>query len=296
MVSKKILVIAFMLLFPVFSWSQEISKATQMFRSNIEVFLKEEGFAPSIDKEGSILFKKEGTRYWIDITDDKPFYVVFYTEGLSTKDANQDLVHKAINETNMNIRAIKCSYKGDYVSLVIESYYHDAESFKYVFYTYLNILELASEAVKDEYSKYDTSSSYKSTSQSHNSLESKGSVTSRTGNTLYLSCPIRETEYHKWWIFTIDLNPSNTILQERVVPKSDNTFVFSDMTEYIEDCDTGKRYPIQSSSLGTRSNPTILHGKSAHSFSSTFPALPNSVKRINIWSGSDYYVKNMKIR
>ncbi len=62
-----------------------------------------------------------------------------------------------INDVNTNIRVIKCCYNNDFVSLGIESYCYVAEDFKYVFYTYLGILELADIAVKEAYSQYDTS-------------------------------------------------------------------------------------------------------------------------------------------
>lgn len=95
--------------------------------------------------------------YWIDVIGDKPYYVTFHRESIGTKDANLNIVLKAINDVNTNIRVIKCCYNNDFVSLGIESYCYVAEDFKYVFYTYLGILELADIAVKEAYSQYDTS-------------------------------------------------------------------------------------------------------------------------------------------
>lgn len=284
-------------------WAEEMSYAAKTFRTNIQGFLREEGFATSIDNDGSLCFKKEGTSYWIDVLGDKLFYVTFHREPIGTEDASSTNILKAINDVNTNIRAIKCCYMNDHVSLAIESYCYVAEDFKYVFYQYLGILEASNELVKEAYAKYDTtaSTSYnKNASSSSYSGKSSPSNTSTSGtvkgNTVYVNGPILETSYHKWWCTSIDLNSYNTVVHKVVVPKTTNSWVQATKDEYIEDCDTGKRYYIQSSSIGMAPQKTTLNSKSSKAFTDTFPALPSSVKRINIWSGSDYYAKNLQIR
>lgn len=286
-------------------WAEEMSYAAKTFRSNIQAFLREEGFAPSVDSDGSLCFKKEGTAYWIDVIGDKPFYVTFHREPLGTDNAPELAVLEAINEVNTNIRAIKCCYMNDHVSFAIESYCYVAEDFKYVFYSYLGILEASNDLVKEAYSKYDSSSSnsssykgnssgnYSNRSSSTNSASTSGR---KSGNTVYINGPILETSAHKWWATSIDLNSYNTVVHKVVVPKSEETWVWATKDEYIEDCDTGRRYYIQSSSIGMEPNKTTLHSKESKPFTDTFPALPSTVKRINIWSGSDYYAKNLQIR
>lgn len=294
----------FLSMFTLCGWAEEMSYAAKTFRSNIQSFLREEGFAPTIDKDGSLCFKKEGAQYWIDVIGDKPFYVTFRKEGVRTKDANATAVLQAINDVNTNIRAIKCCYYNDYVGLGIESYCYVAEDFKYVFYTYLNIFEAAEEAVKEAYSKYDTSNSSYNGGSSRNggsgnrSSSSTTSTTSgcRSGNKVYINGPILESLHHKWWATGIELNSYNTVVSLVVVPKTTNTYVCSTKNEYIEDCDTGKKYYIQSSSIGIDPKQTTLYSKQSKTFTNTYPALPNSVKRINIWSGDGYYAKNLQIR
>lgn len=280
--------------------SKELSYAAKNFRSNIQSFLREEGFSPSIDKDGSLCFKKEGKDFWIDITGDKTFYVTLHREPLGCKDANPTYVLKAINDVNTNVRAIKCCFQGEYVSLGIETYCYVPEDFKYVFYTYLNILDFGVSELEEAYSKYDTSSNkmgYGNRNSNSNSNTSSSSHTgSRSRNPIYINGPILETKYHKWWATQLELNSSNTIVQLAVVPKIESSVVWSTQDEYIEDCDTGKKYYITGSSLGLEPNHTTLHSKEIKSFTHTYPALPLSVKRINIWSGSDYYVKNLQIR
>lgn len=302
---KKIATLAIFLFLTTFiGWAEEMSYAAKSFRSNIQSFLREEGFAPTVDNDGSLCFKKEGTAYWIDVIGDKPFYVTFRKEGVGTKDANATAVLKAINDVNTNIRAIKCCYYNDYVGLGVESYCYVAEDFKYVFYTYLNILDAAEEAVKEAYSKYDSSnsssnnSSYRNNGSGNRSSSSTTATTSgsRSGNKVYINGPILESSHHKWWATGIELNSYNTVVSLVVVPKTTNTYVCSTKNEYIEDCDTGKKYYIQSSSIGIEPKQTTLYSKQSKSFTNTYPALPNSVKRINIWSGDGYYAKNLQIR
>ncbi len=286
------------------SWADEMSYAAKTFRSNIQSFLREEGFAPSVDNDGSLRFKKEGTAYWIDVIGDKPFYVTFHREPLGTEDAPELSVLKAINDVNINIRAIKCCYTKDHVSFAIESYCYVAEDFKYVFYSYLGILEASNDIVKEAYSKYassSSSSSYKNSSSGNSNYRSGASSAStttgtRSGHTIHINGPILETSYHKWWATSIDLNSYNTVVHKLVVPKTTNTTVWGTKNAYIEDCDTGKKYYVQSSSLGMEPNKTTLYSKESKAFTETYPALPSSVKRINIWSGSDYYAKNLQIR
>ena len=288
----------------VFAVAEEMSYAAKTFRSNIQSFLREEGFAPSIDNDGSLCFKKEGTSYWIDVLGDKPFYVTFHREPIGTDNASELAVLKAINDVNTNIRAIKCCYIKDHVSFAIESYCYVAEDFKYVFYSYLGILEASNKFVQDAYSKYDTSSygssnkksssestGYKSTSSSSNSTYG-----TRSGDTVYVNGPILESSYYKWWTTSVKLNPNNTIVSCVIVPSTSSASVYSTKDEYIEDCDTGKKYYIQSSSLGLYPQRTNLYSMATKAFTTTFPALPNSVKSINIWSGNDYFAKNLQIR
>jgi hypothetical protein len=287
--------------------ADDLSYAAKNFRSNIQSFLREEGFSPSIDNDGSLCFKKEGISYWIDVIGDKPFYVTFHREPLRTEDASSTDVLKAVNDVNTNIRAIKCCYGENYVTFSIESYCYVAEDFKYVFYNYLGILEASRDLIKEAYAQYDSSSSYSNSSSNRgssssgstyrsNSTSTSSTSGSKKSNSVYVNGPILETSYHKWWCTAIELNSYNTIVHKVVVPKTANTYVYSTSDEYIEDCDTGKKYYIQSSSIGLGQPGTTLYTKDSKAFTDTFPALPSSVKRINIWSGSDYYAKNLQIR
>ena len=72
--------------------------------------------------------------------------------------------------------------------------------------------------------------------------------------------------------------------------------MYSSQDEYIEDADTGRKYYLLNSSIGFEGSPEISHDTKTITFYEVYPALPSTVKRINISSGTQYYVKDLKIR
>ena len=72
--------------------------------------------------------------------------------------------------------------------------------------------------------------------------------------------------------------------------------MYSSQDEYIEDADTGRKYYLVNSSIGFEGSPEISYDTNTITFYEVYPVLPSTVKRINISSGSQYYVKGLKIR
>lgn len=116
------------------------------------------------------------------------------------------------------------------------------------------------------------------------------------GNAYALNGERIETAYHKWDCTAIEVQDEQTIVTKTVQPKSEGTFMHSSQDEFIEDADTGRKYYLQNSSIGFEGSPEISHDTKTITFYEVYPALPSSVKRINISSGSQYYVKGLKIR
>lgn len=104
------------------------------------------------------------------------------------------------------------------------------------------------------------------------------------------------TATHDWICESIQLQESQTVIRKSVKPKSEHTYVYSSQDEYIEDADTGRKYYLQQSSIGFEGDPHYLYDTNVIVFAEVYPALPASVRRINISSGSQYYVKGLKIR
>ena len=107
---------------------------------------------------------------------------------------------------------------------------------------------------------------------------------------------IIETYLHKWEVVSVKCLHNQTVVRKKVTPISAQTTIYSDRIEFIEDSDTGKKYYITDSEIGFTEYQKVLSDTSDYYFYEYYPALPMNVKRINISSGSNYYVKNFSIR
>jgi len=104
------------------------------------------------------------------------------------------------------------------------------------------------------------------------------------------------TSDHKWRAVSIQVLPTQTVVKKVVTPTSKGTYVNSSQEEYIQDVDTGRKYYLQNTSIGFEGNKTLIRDTEDFVFYEVYPALPSTVKRINISSGSQYFVKNLLIR
>ena len=104
------------------------------------------------------------------------------------------------------------------------------------------------------------------------------------------------TSDHKWKCSSIQCQEKQTVLRKVVTPTTKGTYMFSSQGEYIEDAETGRKYYLIKSSIGFEGNPTISRDNNPIEFYEVYPALPASVKKINVSSGSQYYIRNLSIR
>lgn len=122
---------------------------------------------------------------------------------------------------------------------------------------------------------------------------------SNSSSTRKISVPSNriETNTHTWELVSVEIGNDVTYLNKRATPKSVGTYVSSEAGEYIEDAETGRKYYITASSVGAKiGDKKALYNTNPFDFKETYPALPSSVKVINVSSGSQYYVKNLRIR
>lgn len=132
------------------------SAANVAFRDSIANFLKLEGYVPSIDEDGDIEFKKEGSTYFVTVVDDEaPFYVQFsYYLGMD-EDIDQVAMLKAMNETNRDNRCIKCFIVDkDLLLISVESYYITVAEFGKTYDIYLGHLSQGGLILDQAYDKY----------------------------------------------------------------------------------------------------------------------------------------------
>ena len=278
-----ILILSFIDCLTIFAQDQYNQNQAQ-FRNDINKFLREEGYLPSINsRTGEINFKMESTNYAIGLDADfkGPYLVIlsatFNMDELSYSDKQK--LYEVENTINSKYNCVKASYLEyeDTRLLVfsIESFCHNSDDFKYALIKYLESIKSAIREFGEEYSGNNSSN----TTTKH--------IAINNSNTL-------RTSSHSWTVVSIDFTTNETILTKTVKPHNNSTYIYSTKDEFIEDADTGQKYYIRDSSIGfTR---TILKSIETKIFTESYPLLPSNVKRINISSGSYYYIKNLQIR
>lgn len=125
------------------------------FRSEIMSYLRTEGYAPYIDEDNDLCFKKEGELYWFDLALKDPFYVELHRSGFTVEGTNKALLLMAANEVNLNRRCVKASMGEKSVSFTIEMFCKNAAQFTSVFKRCMSALDDGYEFMKDYYNKND---------------------------------------------------------------------------------------------------------------------------------------------
>ena len=76
--------------------SREITPEQLDFRNQIQQFLKEEGYVPSVDEEdNSLVWKKEGTAYWLYVeAGPDPFYIEIHKGGFDLENQKRFRVNR----------------------------------------------------------------------------------------------------------------------------------------------------------------------------------------------------------
>lgn len=156
---KKLIILTAMCVMGLLDICAQTSKMTAAelkFRSQIEQFLKEEGYVPTIDDDdNSLNFKKEGSRYWLTVEDDDPYYIRLHKSGFTMKDINRKLILEACNYANVNKRCGKACINDDSVVFTVEFYCHSLEGFKNTFYDNMRAVDNAKKATSDYYNEHD---------------------------------------------------------------------------------------------------------------------------------------------
>lgn len=126
----------------------KLNDAQLKLRSNIETFLREEGYMPAIDSDGDIAFKKEGDKYWviIDKRDTSPFYVTLSKYFNYGEKFNRGKIAENLAELNLK-KAVKVLLFDDSYAFQAEMYLVNAENFRHVFYKLMSQLEALEEEV-----------------------------------------------------------------------------------------------------------------------------------------------------
>lgn len=163
-----LLTFIFLGLFASIANAQSLNATQTKLRNEIKSFLQEEGFMPSINKDGDISFKKEGKQYWVSVSneDTNPMFVSIGAGFNKPEEYSLSTVMSAAADLNL-VKGVKVLCGEDSFVIQGELFLGNAEQFKYAFYKILSQIEsvvyLFDEACKNNQSG---SSSYSASSHS----------------------------------------------------------------------------------------------------------------------------------
>lgn len=113
---------------------QETPPAVTPTRYATEVleFLAEEGFRPSLDDEGDVVFKFEGGWYFlITSKEDATYFALYHLRFWSLDDAAERLrAHEAAAQAHMRIRVGRITVLDDNVSASVDAYLPDDQAWR----------------------------------------------------------------------------------------------------------------------------------------------------------------------
>lgn len=119
-------------------------------RSDIQNFLKQEGFLPEIDSDGDIKFKREGNTYYISVdkNNKSPMYVCLRSYYSYDDNLTKTKIKEALPDLNL-WRAVKVVMLDEQFAVQADMFLTSSEAFKTVFYKIIGIIS----DVEDEVGK-----------------------------------------------------------------------------------------------------------------------------------------------
>ena len=132
-----------------------IFMSQEKLKQDVLDFLREEGFAPSLDEDGDVKFKKEGDVHFvrIDEKDNSPFYLSM-TRYLSMGDDGYDMSKAMLVTMEVNnYKTVKVRLYDSYITIRSEMFLQDISHFKAVFYRTISLMNMAMNEFCEEYSK-----------------------------------------------------------------------------------------------------------------------------------------------
>ena len=125
------------------------SSGQRALRDNINSYLQEEGYQPSLDSDGDIKFKRQGDVYFICVsaTDESPYYVrlsKYFSYSDKISKSKIALYYEAINQYKM----IKLITTDDSFIIDAQMYLINSVSFTSIFNKVLSVMDGAEEELK----------------------------------------------------------------------------------------------------------------------------------------------------
>ena len=267
------------------SYAQSFNASQIKLRNDIKSFIQEEGFLPSIDKDGDISFKKEGRTYWVSISpDDKnPMFVVL---GASfNKPEKYELTTLLLASADINYYpGVKMVCDEDSFTLQGELYLSQVEVFKYAFYTILNQIESVLSDLPEILEKEKTGVSNNSSSYSGSSRQAIDS------NPKVVSYPsIRTKGDNKLTFKKVTITDSYTILEMSTNNNRGNTYYqWCQLSKNTHLICGGKNYSlVRAEGIELAPEKTYFSGSnSTISFTLYFQPIPKSATSFDFYEES----------
>ena len=169
-----------------------LSREQQALRSDILIFLKEEGFGAEIDSDGDIRFKSSGNTYFVSIssTDENPMYISLFMPFNNPDEYSSDVVVMATKELN-RYKGVKVMCFDSSFQICANLYLRNAELFKESFYKLMSQMEQVRSDFMEECQKVGAGSGSISeipfliTKMEVANVEKDGSIIQDYGSTIY---------------------------------------------------------------------------------------------------------------
>lgn len=137
---------------------KDLTNKQRNFQTEILSFLKTEGFAPYIDEDNCVSFKKEGKLYWISVYEDDPFFVSIGCSGFRLTGENKFELAPSIltcEEVTRTQKAVKLYCNTQSVAVRAEYFIDTISGFKATFYRYIAVLEAGKKVFLEKYYDYE---------------------------------------------------------------------------------------------------------------------------------------------
>lgn len=153
---KKNLLLILLLLFAHVTFAKDYNEDQLALRQNIMDFLTEEGFAPTIDADGDVRFKVEGSVYHVIVSDANrsPMYLTIYQGFKYDESYTKNRILSVINEVQL-YKSLKLMASDNAYSYRIEMFLVNADHFRYTFYKNMEIMKEGRKRVKELISEMD---------------------------------------------------------------------------------------------------------------------------------------------
>lgn len=134
--------------------ANDLNPEQTRLRSDIQSYLRAEGYMPEIDSDGDIMFKKEGAVYYVSINpnDENPMYGILFRVFNYPEDYSRNTIVLATAELNL-YKGVKVLCLDSSIRIQGDLFMANAKTFAYAFNKLMRQIEFVVEDFIDECDK-----------------------------------------------------------------------------------------------------------------------------------------------